>query len=104
MKLNPHWRKNARVRSYEALADGRASLAVVCNLLQESAAEHAQHLGIGYEPMARQNLAWAVARIGIEVRRKPRVLENLAVDTWIHGTRGPLAMREFEVRDVSGPA
>ena len=101
MILKPQWQQETRVRSYEAGADGRASLAVVCNLLQACAIEHAEHLGVGYEPMDERQLAWAVARMGIEIQRRPVAREELRVQTWIHGTRGPFAMREFAVQDAS---
>jgi Asp-tRNA(Asn)/Glu-tRNA(Gln) amidotransferase A subunit family amidase/acyl-ACP thioesterase len=101
MTLKSDWQQETRVRSYEAGADGRASLTAICNLLQECATEHAEHLGIGYEPMKRRQLAWAVARMGIDIQRRPVAREELAVQTWTHGTRGPFAMREFVILDAS---
>ena len=100
MTHKSEWQQETRIRSYEAGADGKAGLAIVCNLLQECAAVHADHLGISYELMHERRLAWTLARLGVEIRRRPGVREELSVQTWINGTRGPFAMREFVVLDA----
>lgn len=100
MTPRSEWQQETRIRSYEAGADGKAGLAIICNLLQECAAVHADHLGISYEFMHERKLAWTLARLGVEIRRRPGVREELSVQTWINGTRGPFAMREFVVLDA----
>ncbi len=101
MTFRSDWQQETLIRSYEAGTDGKAGIAMICNLLQECAAVHASHLGISFEFMQSRKLAWAVARMGLEIHRRPAVWEKLIVQTWINGTRGPFAMREFEVLDAS---
>ena len=99
--MKTEWHQESRIRSYETGPDGKARLATICNLLQECAASHANHLGIGVKQMQERGMIWALARIGLEVFRRPVAGEPVAVQTWLRGARGPFAMREFAVLDSS---
>ena len=99
--MKSEWHQESRIRAYETGPDGKARLATICNLLQECAASHADHLGIGVEDMQQRGLVWALARLGIEVYRRPAAGEPVTIQTWLRGVKGPFAMREFAVLDAS---
>ena len=99
MNRRLEWQQETTIRSYESGPDGKAGPAVLCNLLQECAGSHADHLGIGIECMRERGFMWALARLGIEIFRRPEVNERVVVRTWLGGVRGPFAMREFILLD-----
>lgn len=90
------------VRSYEIGPDGRASMATICNYLQEVAGGHARVLGVGMDEMAAQGLTWVLARLHVRMDAYPGWQDRVTVHTWPSGTDGLYATREFELYDGAG--
>ena len=93
------WIESFQVRSYEADAGGIATPASLCNYLQEAAGNHAFALKVSVEQLHDRNLTWMLSRLRLEMDRLPSWRDTVVVETWPSGTRGPLAIREFLLRD-----
>ncbi|MBO6576318.1 MAG: hypothetical protein JJ896_16525 [Rhodothermales bacterium] len=91
-----------RVRAYEAGPDGMARPDVLCNYLQEAAANHAALLGVSGEALAGMNLTWVLSRLVIEIEQFPAWQDTVQVRTWPAGLQGIFAIRDFELTASSG--
>jgi medium-chain acyl-[acyl-carrier-protein] hydrolase len=63
--------------------------------LQESAACHAEQLGVGFADMDGRNCLWVLSNLRLEMVREPRWMECLTVRTWPSGYTRLAAAREF---------
>lgn len=92
------WTETFHVRTYEADPSGCASMQVLCNYLQEAAANHAQRLGVSVEHLVDQQQTWVLAYLRVEVETYPRWRDAVHVETWPSGENGLYATREFLLR------
>ena len=51
------WEEHATIRSYDVDAARNATIESLLRYFQEAAWNHAEHLGVGYSHLRRQNLA-----------------------------------------------
>jgi len=88
-----------QVRSYECGPDGFATLATVCNYLQEAASLHAERLGFSKSDFAAvgNNISWVLTRLRVSMTRFPRWEEPVVVTTFPRGGRRITAHRDFEL-------
>ncbi len=92
-----------RVESGDCLTEMKASLACLCNKLQEAAGLHANSLGLGIGDLQAAGFTWVLTRLSIRAHRYPAWDETIYVTTWPCGTRGKLvALRHFIVTDSAG--
>lgn len=98
--LKPILANHYTVGWHEATAGNRLSLVALCNYLQETAWNHAEHLGFGFRTEQGFEKAWVIVRLHVEVDRYPAWNETVAVETWPSGYKGFLAFREFRVLDA----
>lgn len=96
------WTDDYLVSSYEVDARGRASLTTLCKFMQETAYNHAHHLGFGYVHLNDSGLFWVLSRMLIRVDRYPRWDEKIQVQTWPSGTDRLFAYRDFRIQDETG--
>ncbi|MHC1776705.1 MAG: acyl-[acyl-carrier-protein] thioesterase [Lentimicrobium sp.] len=95
--LKPIWTDTYKVAWHEATTGNRASLVALCNYLQETAWNHAEHLGFGFRTENGFEKAWVIVRLHIEVDRYPAWNDKVTVETWPSGYKGYLAFREFRI-------
>lgn len=93
-----------RIRSCECGPDAFATMPSICNLLQESAALHAEALGFskGDFNRAGSDVTWVLTRLRVEMERLPRWEETVTVRTWPRAMRRIVAYRDFELFDAAG--
>ena len=91
-----------QVRSYECGAAGQATLASVCNYLQEAASLHAESLEFSRSNFAAEgeNISWVLTRLRVQMRRYPRWEEKVDVETYPRGGRKIVAWRDFVLRSA----
>lgn len=77
-------------------AQGLIKLVGILNFLQDTASEHAHHLGASGMDLARKNLTWVIHRYHIDINDHPRWLEEIAVKTHRHAWKNL-----YEIRDVA---
>lgn len=93
------WTDDYLVSSYEVDARGRASLTTLFKFMQETAYNHANHLGFGYAQLRESGLFWVLSRLLIQVYRYPRWDEKIRVQTWPAGMDRLFAFRDFLIVD-----
>jgi len=88
-----------KVRSYECGASGEATLATICNYLQEAASLHAEQLGFSKTNFESEgeNISWVLTRMCVRMQRYPKWEEVVTVATWPCGGRKITANRDFEL-------
>jgi len=91
------WTDSFTVRAHEVGKHGHASTAAVCNWLQETAGNHATHLGWGIEGLMGQGMTWVLYRLHLVLGRTPLWREQVKVTTWPAGAQRLFALREFEL-------
>ena len=96
------YRENIRVRHREADRNGRLKLLSWFDFLQEAAANHAARLGVGLNALTERGRLWVLSRLKLEIRRSPRIGEELTVETYPSGVNRLFFTREFQVFDKSG--
>ncbi|HVN74739.1 MAG TPA: acyl-ACP thioesterase domain-containing protein [Thermoanaerobaculaceae bacterium] len=96
------WTDLFTVRAHEVGGHGGASAAAVCNWLQETAGNHATHLGWGIEGLMGQGMTWVLARLHLVLDRPPAWRERVSVTTWPAGARRLFAVREFRISAEGG--
>ena len=99
---NKVWNETVRVRSYEAGADGCASILSICNYLQEAAGNHAFALGVAIDQLAVQNLSWVLSRLRVRMQTYPKWREEVRIVTWPCGVERLFAHRDFELFGAGG--
>ncbi len=92
------------VRSYECGPDGHATMATVCNWLQESASLNAESMSFSKSNFeaAGENVSWVLTRLKVRMDRFPKWGEKVSVLTFPRGGRLIVAYRDFELSSESG--
>ena len=98
------WREEYTIRSYEADAQGKATMPLLCRFMQEAASNHAEHLGLGISWLTENNLAWVLTRQRVAMDAYPRWGETIQVLTWPTGRDRLLWYRDFKLLGGDGNA
>ena len=93
------WREEYTIRSYEADAQGKATMPLLCRFMQESASNHAERLGFGISWLAENDFAWFLTRQLIRMDAYPKLGETIQVLTWPKGRDRLLWYRDFKILD-----
>jgi medium-chain acyl-[acyl-carrier-protein] hydrolase len=96
------WTDRYTVNWYDADATNKAGIVTICKYLQESAWNHANHLGCGYRTANEVNQVWVIMRLLVKMERFPAWGQSVTVHTWPRGMEGLLAIRDFEILDEDG--
>ncbi len=96
------WSEAFKVHSYDVDFQQRATLESLCRHFQEAAWNHAEQLGAGYQRLQQQNKFWVLARLLVEIARRPRWGVSITLETWPRAAKSVFAMRDFEMFDASG--
>ena len=92
------------VRSYECAPNGCATLANICNYLQEAASVNAEHLGfskVNFDS-AGMNITWVMTRMRLTVARYPKWGEGISILTFPRPPRRIVAYRDFIATGADG--
>jgi acyl-ACP thioesterase len=100
--LKSIWTDEYRVSWFDADGNNRARLAAICRYLQESAWNHANHLGFGYRQASEIKQVWVIIRLLLKMEKYPFWDDIITVRTWPRGVEGVLAFRDFEILSAAG--
>ena len=75
---------------------------MLMNELQGLAGKHADILGVGRDVCLKQNIAWVITHMFIDIIDMPHANEKLVYSTWPCNTGAVRSERDFEIRDESG--
>jgi len=101
-KIKSAWEDNYLVSFYEVDAKNRVFLPSLWKYMQETAWNHAHHIGIGYSDLARNDYFWILSRLAIEMKEYPGWGDKIQVKTWLLGNSRLFALRDFSVVKEDG--
>lgn len=92
------------VRTYECGPDGMATMASVCNWLQEAASLNAEALAFSKSDFeaSGENISWVLTRLKVRMSRFPKWGETVSILTFPRGGRKIVAYRDFVLSDAEG--
>jgi acyl-ACP thioesterase len=93
----PFWKDDYKIRSYHTGPRGRATLPALCAFMQESAWNHARHLGLGFIHLQSRGCFWVLSRQKIQIYRYPEWGETIRVLTWPSGRDRLYWYRDFRI-------
>jgi len=96
------WNDTYKVNSYHVDFQKRLKPSALMQFFQESAGNHAEHLGAGYESLQTQNLFWALSRFTMDMEIWPLWGEQIHIRTWPCGTEGLFFRRDFQFFNEAG--
>jgi acyl-ACP thioesterase len=96
------WKETYPVGFTAVDESGGLTMAAAFDYFQEAAVRHAEDLGVGRDPMAALGHGWALSRLSVLLRRRPRQTERLTVRTWPRGWEKLFALRDFDIQDEAG--
>ena len=67
------------------------------DMLLDVAGKAADRLGIGYHDLLRDNMAWVLIKMTIELDYMPTVGDQLEFDTWVNAFAHALSPREYQI-------
>ena len=83
-------------------ARGEIKTAALSNMLQEMAWLHAEQIGVGYDKLFKEGMAWVISRFRLKILQAPGWLDEISIKTWPSGLNKFFANREFQVYDAAG--
>ncbi|MBR3022526.1 MAG: acyl-[Bacteroidaceae bacterium] len=92
------------VESFHSDCTSHLSLAVLGNQLLNTAASHAEKLGIGRQALLEQHQAWVFSRLLIQMDHYPYEFETYSIKTWIDSVSRFFSNRHFAIFDAAGKA
>jgi acyl-ACP thioesterase len=98
----PVWKSRYRIQAMDADLISLAKVSALCNYFQESAGEHANHLGVGYNDLFNKGLVWILSRLSIQIEAYPIWGEEILLETWPAGIDGLAALRNFTISRSNG--
>ncbi len=102
MEKNGVWHSTFRIPAFMVNTERKATLVMICNLLQEVAGEHALHHNLGYEDMKARGQFWVLNRLRVHMKRFPDWRSKTTFRTWVNSMKGPFSYRNFAIYDEKG--
>jgi len=94
------WQDDYKVHSYEADFKGNATMQILCQFMQESAWNHAEHLQVGFSHLIKKNLIWVLSRQAVKILSYPKWGDKIKIHTWPSGKDRVLCYRDFKIFDA----
>ena len=75
-------RKDITVLSSLCDLEGRMGVYNILNTFMDMAAEHAEHIGVGYYTMLEQRCYWVAVRTRVRFYERPAIMERIEGESW----------------------
>ncbi|MEK8180039.1 acyl-ACP thioesterase domain-containing protein [Flavobacterium buctense] len=92
-KLQQDW----EITFLQCYPNGYLKYTELCNILQLTAALHAELGGISFSDMQVHHQAWVLSRMRVEIKRLPKWKETITVKTWINSLENSRSIRCLEL-------
>lgn len=96
------WKERFKIMAYMVDQEQRLTLAMLSNLFQEVAGNHANFRKLGFFEMQANQCFWVLNRMHLKVDQFPLWLDEVEVHTWVSMMRGPFSNRHFSIFDKKG--
>ena len=90
------------IESYVCDFTGKATLSLIGNFILQAATIHAQERGFGYDQISKDNCAWVLSRLSIEMNEYPEYDQDLTVETWVEDVTRFFTQRCFAFVNKNG--
>jgi len=90
------------IESYVCDFTEKATITVMSRFLLDAASIHAQPRGFGYEQISKDNVAWVLSRLSIQMEEYPDHNQDITVETWIETVARFFTQRCFCFINQSG--
>lgn len=91
-----------KVRYSEISSDKSVDMAQIVNYLQDCSTFESVSVGDDLEHLEEKKCTWLLAAWQIEVKRYPKMAEEIVISSWHSGHKGVLAHRNFQICDEKG--
>ena len=98
----PKWKDVYRIHYHQVDVRSNATLVVLCQFMQESAWNHAEHLGLGFSHLSEKNFIWILSRQLLKIYSYPKWGDVIQVHTWPTGRDRLYCYRDFRILDSAG--
>ena len=92
----------SRIRFSEVDHTKRITLPGIINYFQDCSIFQSESIGLGIDYLAEKKRAWVLSSWQVEVKRYPKLGEEIRVSTWATGFRGMLGNRNFCMENKDG--
>lgn len=92
--------KEITVSTYGVDADGNIRIPMLCYHMQDIAAEHADHLHVGFQNLIQHNWIWVLTALRLKVKEYPKWNTNLKLATWPTHKERFYYYRDFHFTDT----
>lgn len=89
--------KQWEINFSQCAPNGALNYTDLCNILQLTAAEHADMGGISFADMQENDQAWVLSRMRIEIDELPKWHDSVTIKTWIVSIENSRSVRALEV-------
>jgi acyl-ACP thioesterase len=87
------------IRAYEIDFQNELKLNAVFNIMQEAASTHAESMGLGFEDLKKNDLAWFLSWAKIKLGRTAIFGDKIHVTTWPKTKHRLFSIRDFHITD-----
>lgn len=96
------YRKDYFITAGQCDAQQQIPLTVTTRRVIEVATLHANALGVGYDRLIKDDAAWVLTRLVIEMASYPGINSDYSLTTWIEGFNRRFSERDFVFADAVG--
>lgn len=89
--------KEWEINFLQCYPNGYLKYTDLCNILQLTAATHAELGGISFSDMQEFNQAWVLSKMRVEINRMPKWKDRITVKTWIKSLENSRSTRCLEL-------
>ena len=94
--------KKYNIRSYECDKNNNLRILTLMNILQDIADDNAALLGFGLDFCIKNGMTWVGSNYVLDIKRLPKIHENITIETWPSARNRLSAYRDFEVFGEDG--
>lgn len=87
-----------KVRSYETDQNHFLHPPFLMWMMQECAVNHVESIGLGYDALVKQRLAWALAGFHFKVEQMPVWNDEIVVESWHREYKKLFSIRDFHIK------
>ena len=90
------WTQPYKTASYMVNFEKKLALPFLLSMMQESAWDHAAHLGQGHHETSARGAAWVIVRQRVEMWEWPHWEEVMTLRTWLRPPSAAMVVRDFQ--------
>jgi acyl-ACP thioesterase len=91
-----------KIKSYETDENAKLKPQSLMLLMQESANQHADALGFGYDQLLEKGIIWVLSRAHVVFERIPDWREEVVLETWHKGSDKLFGLRDYSLTGLTG--